>query len=181
MTPSHRRLGHLALALALLAGLAGCGGNKTVSVLTCPQVLLVDSARHYAEYAPGKGTDLTDVRFDAKISDVQWQCSFLTKKNQVDMDVRFAVRALMGPAATSKKARFPYFVAVADPEGKILAKQVFGINIAFPGNAIEIGHIESVYQKINYTDIAKVSDYTVYIGFQLTHEQLAAARARAAQ
>jgi hypothetical protein len=180
MTAARRLLTRLAAAAALLAGLAGCSSDKAVTVLTCPQVYLVQDASHYADYAPG-GRDLIDVRFDAKITQVQWTCTFMTDQNRVDMEVRFALRALMGPAATSKQARFPYFVAVADPSGAILAKQVFGIDLAFPGNSIEIGHVESVFQKIGYASLSTASKYTVYIGFQLTPEQLAAARAKSGQ
>ena len=166
----------------LLAGilllLGACSSNEAkVSVLTCPQVYMVEDAMRYVEYAPGEGHDLIDERYDARMINVEWLCTFLTDQNRVDMEVRFGMRANMGPAAKEAVGRFPYFVAVADPDGKIIAKQVFAIDIAFPGNAIEIGHIESVFQKLTYASLARAAEYTVYIGFQLTPEQLARARA----
>lgn len=172
-----RRLGPGALFGALLVLLAACGSKEQVTVLTCPQVFVVQDAARYLEWAPGGGRDLIDVRYDAKILNVEWQCTFLVEENRVDMEVRFAMRAFMGTSAESSQGRFPYFVAVADPTGTIVAKQVFGIDIAFPGNALEVAHIESVLQRISYRQIADAAKYTVYIGFQLSPEQLEDVRA----
>lgn len=170
------RLGPGALFGALLL-LAACSGKEQVTVLTCPQVFIVQDAARYLDWAPGGGRDLIDVRYDAKILNVEWLCTFLTDKNRVDMEVRFAMRAFMGTSAEGRQGRFPYFVAVADPSGTIVAKQVFGIDIAFPGNALEVAHIESVLQRISYRQIADAAKYTVYIGFQLSPEQLEEIRA----
>lgn len=172
----YMRQGLLALAAGLLALAAGCSSDQPISVLTCPQVYLVQDATHYVEYAPGTGTDLIDMRYDARIISVEWLCNFLPDENRVEMEVRFGMRAMMGPSATESQTRFPYFVVVEDPEGNIIAKQVFGIDIGFPGNALEVGHIESVFQKLTYASIARAAEYTVYVGFQLTPEQLALAR-----
>lgn len=172
--PMRQVLPALLAAVVLLLG--ACSSEEKISVLTCPQVYLVQEAAHYIDYAPG-GTDLIDVRYDAKMINVEWLCTFITDENRVEMEVRFGMRAMMGPSGENAVARFPYFVVVADPDGKIIAKQVFGIDIGFPGNAIEIGHIESVFQKLTYTSLARASEYTVYIGFQLTPEQLARIRA----
>ncbi len=173
----YMRRGLQALAAGLLLLGTGCGSRDIqVSVLTCTQVFLVQDATHLVDYAPGSGTDLIDVRYDARIISVEWLCTFLTDENRVEMEVRFGMRAMMGPAATESQTRFPYFVVVEDPDGNIIAKQVFGIDIGFPGNALEIGHIESVFQKLTYSSLARAAEYTVYIGFQLTPEQLAQVR-----
>lgn len=168
------------LTAALLGGgfllLAGCASETEVSILTCPQVYLVEETTHYTDLAPGAGSDLLDVRYDARMTNVEWLCNFYTDENRVEMEVRFGMRAMMGPAADSSQARFPYFVVVADPGGKIIAKQIFAIDIAFPGNALEVGHVESAIQKLTYASLARASEYTVYIGFQLSPDQLARVR-----
>jgi hypothetical protein len=164
------------LGAALLL-LAACSSQEQITVLTCPQVYIVQDASRFVDWAPGEGRDLIDVRYDARIVNVEWLCTFLTDKDRVDMEVRFAMRALMGPSAEANRVRLPYFVAVADPSGAIIAKEVFGIDIGFPGNALEIAHIESVLQRITYNHIADAAHFTVYIGFQLSPAQLAEMRA----
>ncbi|MBN34443.1 MAG: hypothetical protein CMM46_06630 [Rhodospirillaceae bacterium] len=165
--------------LALLFVLAACGGEEEVVVLTCPQVLIVDEASRLTQYAPGDGRDMLDIRYDAKIGTVEWVCEFHAEENRVDVEVRFGVLALRGPAAESSVARLPYFVAVADPQGEIMAKQVFAIESEFPGNALEIGHVETVFQHLHYASLSQAQSYTVYIGFQLTPKQLQDVRAGA--
>ncbi len=164
--------------LALLV-LAACSGNEEYTVLTCPQVFLIKDATHYATFAPGVGRDLVDVRYNADIEQIEWLCTFYTDENRVAMEVRFGMLAEKGSAAEDSYHRFPYFVAVADPSGTVVAKQVFGIDIDFPGNVLQVGHIESVFQRLNYSVLSEASKYTVYIGFQLSREQLAEARAAA--
>ena len=167
----------LATAAALLLALAGCGGKTEVGVLTCPKVFVVADASRYLDYAPGAGRDMLDLRYDAQIVNVEWLCNFFVEEKRVETEVRFGMRAQKGPAGTESQHRFPYFVAVADPQGNIIAKQVFGVDIGFLGNATDIGHIESVYHRFNYSSIADAARYTIYIGFQLTQEQLAEVRA----
>ncbi len=167
-----------ALALWCAAsGLAACESEDGAVVLTCPQVFIVDETSRLTLHAPGEGRDIRDIRFDAGIGSVDWRCEFHSDENRVDVEVRFGVRALRGPAAEDPVGRFPYFVAVADPQGDVLAKRVFAIEVEFPGNAIEIGHIETVVQRLPYSRIADASRHTIYIGFQLTAEQLGEVRA----
>jgi hypothetical protein len=166
------------LVLGLFGLLTACGNDEVAFVLTCPQVLIVQEASQLTQYVPGAGRDMLDVRFDAEIGQVNWVCQFFVEENRVEIEVRFAMLALRGPAADSDVARFPYFVAVADPQGTILAKQVFAIDIQFPGNSLEIGHLERVFQTLEYASLSNAANYTVYIGFQLTPEQLADVRSR---
>lgn len=172
-----RAVGRALLFWCAASGLAACGGEDEIAVLTCPQVLIVDEASRLTLHAPGEGRDLRDVGFDAGIDAVDWRCEFHTEENRVDVEIRFGVRAMRGPAADGPAGRFPYFVAVADPLGDVLAKRTFAIEIEFPGNAAEIGHVETIVQKLPYDRIADASKHTIYIGFQLTAEQLGEIRA----
>ena len=174
-----RRLGVSAFGLAALTVLGACGTeDASLGTVICPQAYMVQDAMRSTDYAPGGGRDLIDVRFNAQIVDIEWACLYEVEQGFVDVDVNFFVRALRGPAAEESQTTFPYFVAVADPEGVILAKRVFGIDIAFPGNSLEIGHIETVRQRIRYPNLASAASYTIFIGFQLTPEQLREARAQ---
>lgn len=173
------RRGPAAAALAAALLLWGCGEKAQVGVLTCPQVYVVNDASTLIEYAEGSGRDIIDEMVLARIVNVEWLCTFVTDENRVDMEVRFGMTARLGQAAVNagvNQMRFPYFVVVADPSGKIVAKQVFGIDTFFPGNMREIAHVESVLQRLGYANIAQAAKFTVYIGFQLTRAQLAESR-----
>lgn len=173
------RLGLPIAALATIILLGACSSeNEALGTVICPQAYMVKDATRSTEYAPGSGRDLIDVKYNAQIVDIEWACLYETEQRFVDVEVQFFVRALRGPAAEDPQTTFPYFVVVADPEGTILAKRVFGIDVDFVGNALEIGHIETVRQRIRFPTLAGAASYTIFIGFQLTPEQLAESRAR---
>ncbi len=173
------RFGAALAALAAVIFLAACGSeDKSLGTVICPQAYMVKDAMRSTDYAPGGGRDLIDIRYKAQIVDILWSCIYMPEENYVDVEVQFFVRALRGPAAEEPQNTFPYFVAVADPQGDILAKQVFGIDVNFPGNSLEIGHVETVRQRIRFATLASASSYTIFIGFQLTPEQLTEARAQ---
>ena len=167
------------IALAMALFVAACQSEEEVlGTVICPQAYMVEDATRSTDYAPGGGRDLIDIEFNAEIVDIAWNCLYETEQRFVDVEVQFFVRALRGPASQERQTTFPYFVVVADPQGTVLAKRVFGIDIAFPGNALEIGHIETVRQRIRFPTLAGAADYTIFVGFQLTPEQLEEARAR---
>ncbi len=167
------------VALGLGLFVAACQSEEAVlGTVICPQAYMVKDATRSTDYAPGGGRDLIDIEFNAEIVDIAWDCLYETEQRFVDVEVQFFVRALRGPASQERQTTFPYFVVVADPEGTVLAKRVFGIDVAFPGNALEIGHIETVRQRIRFPTLAGAADYTIFVGFQLTPEQLEEARAR---
>jgi hypothetical protein len=173
-----RRFGVPVLGLSVLAILGACSSeDESLGTVICPQAYMVKDALRSTDYAPGGGRDLIDIRYNAQIVDIEWACIYQPDEKYVDVEVQFFVRALRGPASDEPQTTFPYFVAVADPAGDILAKQVFGIDVSFPGNSLEIGHIETVRQRIRFPTLASAASYTIFIGFQLTPEQLAEARA----
>jgi len=175
---SIRRLGAPILGLSALVMVAACSSDdEALGVVICPQAYMVKDALRSTDYAPGGGRDLIDIRYNAQIVDMEWACIYEPEEKFVDVEVQFLVRALRGPAAEEPQTTFPFFVVVADPEGEILAKQVFGIDVAFPGNSLEIGHVETVRQRIRFPSISSAASYTIFIGFQLTPEQLSEARA----
>lgn len=171
-------LRRLAAALALPALLAGCAGDDDPFVLTCPQALIVEDASRLAIHAPGAGRDLLDLRFRASIDALDWTCEFFPDEKRVDVELRAALRVLRGPAAQGAPAvRLPVFVAVADPQGDLVARRGFELEIGFPGQAVEVGHLWHSAQRLRYGALSEAADYTIYVGYRLTREQLAAARA----
>lgn len=168
-----------AVVLALGLIMAACQSEEEVlGTVICPQAYMVKDATRSTAYAPGGGRDLIDIEFNAEIVDISWDCLYETEKRFVDVEVQFFVRALRGPASEERQTTFPYFVVVADPAGTVLAKRIFGIDVDFPGNALEIGHVETVRQRIRFPTLAGAAEYTIFVGFQLTPEQLEEARAR---
>lgn len=173
-----RRAGWIGAAgLVLSVALAACSSDETAVVLTCPQVLVVDEASRLTLHAPGEGREAQDVRFEAVIGQARWACEFFPEAGRIEVRVSVDMAALRGPAAEGPVAELPYFVAVAAPDGAILAKRTFAATLEFQEDATEAGHVETVVQRFRYARISEAAAHTIYLGYQLTPEQLEEARA----
>jgi hypothetical protein len=81
--------------------------------------------------------------------------------------------ATRGPADRTRKAPFSYFVAIADNDDNVLARQNFDTTIAFPGTQTRNGVEEDIDQLIPIKTGQQGSDFHIYIGFNLTPEEIA--------
>ena len=168
--PMFRRLMPIA-ALALLAGLSGCGmfGSKAQQY-DCPATAGVGDAAVLSKFRPGPGRDLTDVRYQVRLVNVQHMCEYDSKGVTVQMRAGFALE--LGPANPDRKAEFAFFVAIADPNEQIVAKRIFTTPIVFPSNVGYVEHLEELQQRIPLPKGGSAADYQVIVGLQLTPEEL---------
>ena len=131
------------------------GSGKPVS---CPQVTKVGEAALLTRFRP-PGHDITDVVFDAFIGDINGKCESSDQGVTVKMTVDF--------------------VAITDAKSNVLAREQFDTFIDFPGNKTRNGIREELEEKIPMTAGQRGDDYRVYVGFALTHDELAYNRAHA--
>ena len=171
---THRIRGIVAvLLLASLAG--GCeslGLGTKKPVPPCPPVLVLKNAESLTHYGPGPGRDITDVDFRSRIVDFRGTCDYNDKRTQVDiaLNVMFDVRR--GPANRGGKAAFDYFVAIPKFYPAPQGKKTFPLSVAFVGNDTRRQVTDQVHLKIPLAAKARLDDYAIYLGFQLTPEQL---------
>jgi len=85
--------------------------------------------------------------------------------------------ASRGPADKARKASFAYFVAITDNKDNVLTRQQFDTYIDFPGNRTRDGIRESLEQSIPLAAGQRGDDFRIYVGFVITHDELAYNRA----
>jgi len=151
---------------------SGCSLFGTAPQPPCPRVAMVDEARTVTLYREGPGRDLTDVRYEGAITGLSPVCEYDLEEGvvTVDLDVRLAFSR--GPAADKNVGEFPYFVAIADPKDRVIAKRVFTVAPEFPTGIMRIGVVEQLTQEIRYKPAADASAFRIFVGFQLTRAQL---------
>jgi hypothetical protein len=141
----------------------------------CPDVQLLEDTEQVVKYLQGPGRDLTDVILVATIADFQGTCEtdFLRDgSGQVSIDLSVVFRADKGPANNDNRGEFAYFIAIADSADRILAKEIFPISVAFPvGQRLTFAE-DSIYQEIELFPGDLGSDFAVFVGMQLTPEEL---------
>jgi len=160
-----------ALALLALPVLAAC--NRTPPV--CPDVLVVGDARQVTKYRAGQGRDITDVAYEAVIGAGGLECS--VRSSEIVVDLRVELGAQRGPAATGP-GEFEYFVAIADSNRNILARQRFTARIEFPPNQSRSGVFEELRQRIPIKAGQRGDEFTIFVGFQLSEEEIERNRRR---
>ena len=164
-------LARLALA-GTLVGLAGCGMfAKKEPAPPCPRVSLVPDVGQAIGFREGPGRDLTDVRYRATIADAKGECSY--GRNGLSVDMKVTIVAERGPASTPAPSELQYFVALVDPQRRILNKEIFTVKIAFASGQ-ERGAVEDeiTIGPARLPDRDTVPDYTILLGFQLSPEEI---------
>ena len=157
------------LALAVLV--AGCGSKKPEPA--CPRGVIPADAATITRFRDGPGRDLTDVLVTGNIQNMLVdECRY--DQNSVEVrNFQIAITADRGPADRSRVADFEYWIAVVDPDRKILTRKAFNVHFDFN----DLNHvgivIPDLQPRIPMADIMKAPEYQIVIGFQLTPDELA--------
>lgn len=104
------------------------------------------------------------------------QCAYAPKSFSIDLDLAF--ESALGPQGiTGETYEYPFFVAVKDERGDIVAKEVFSVPLTFKVGHNTTAHYEKIRQIIPLPSPSQGRKYKILAGFQLSKEQLAYNRA----
>jgi len=161
-----------AAVLAAAVLLVGCGTDPT-DALPCPPVRMAEDTATLTRFAGG-GRDLIDVAWEARITGYTGTCGFADDGSAVDVAMSVGFRVSRGPAAEGREGSFSYFVAVPRFYPAEGAKQVLPVTFRFPeGTATTVRlRDEEVRVTIPLPNDLHPREVPVYVGFQLTAEQL---------
>lgn len=157
----------LLLALAG-ATLVGCSTARDEG--SCPRLAILDDLNRVTKFREGPGRDLTDVAYTARLTKADGFCT--AEKSGVKVEMKVSVVVERGPAATGNAVDLQYFVAIADANRRVLAKEVFPTRIPFDGNQRLAGSSEEIEERIPLPRGADPSDYSIVVGFQLTPDEI---------
>jgi len=176
-----------AVALVSALGVSTCALFESEVPPPCPRVSVLGDAARLTRFAEGPGRDLTDVVYEAEMTDVLSSCEHLvdddTGRTVVVIVVAPVVSAVRGPANRDHQARFDYFVTVVGPQEAILNKEAFGLAVQFPGNRTRVRFRDDdppVTVDLPLSPEASALDYRLFVGFQLTPDELSYNRRRGA-
>ncbi|MEP4379942.1 MAG: hypothetical protein ABJ215_17695 [Alphaproteobacteria bacterium] len=161
-------------ALALFV-LAACQQGAPAPAPPCPNIVIVKDASELTQFLPGPGRDLTDVTLEARVADFRGFCDTDIKEDRtgmVDVELQLLMAATRGPAATSRQATVNYFVAIADKDENIVAREEFATILTFEGNRNRVGFAEELAQKIPLRAGQLGDEFSVFVGFVLSDEDL---------
>jgi hypothetical protein len=158
-----------AAAAALLAlPLAACSTSKETRA--CPRVEVLGDAANLTRFREGEGRDLTDVRYSATIRNASGTCSY--DRDGVTVTTTVVIVGEKGPAFADGPADVEYFVAVADPNRRILNEEKFASRLEFQDNQQRTGVREEVDERIPLPKDATAERYVIIVGFGLSPAEL---------
>jgi hypothetical protein len=160
-------------ALGLAALVSGCGSSSTTAGgMSCPPLVAAPGTATIAIFpAGGAKTPIVGGRIDG----AQARCLRDKTGVAVNTEINFYAERIN---LQIKDATLPYFIALVDPQERVLAQEGFQLHVVFnPGENYRKLPPEKLTVHLPVRDRAVAADYSVIIGFQLTPEQLAFNRA----
>ncbi len=141
----------------------------------CPQVKVVEELGTYSEFSDSGSTDREDLVSEVKIARVKSACNTDTKN--VTMDLKMSFQGTLGPEGRSMSSSepffsYPFFVAVTDGRGKILAKEIFSANMNYAGGTQTQTYTENMRQILPIDPRDRGERFKILLGFQLGADQL---------
>lgn len=167
----------LALPILALLPLAACGPEKNQFAPQCPTPKLYSQLADIVSMAgPGPQHDITDLKYQARITGINGKCKPGDKPDQLDTTATVTLSVQRGPAMKGREVDLPLFIAVT--EGKTVRdKKLIPVHVPFPPNVDRLTFTSpEIDMTIPVTKDKNGLAYDIVAGFQLTPDQLAAAR-----
>ena len=142
----------------------------TAAANTCPSVGLMPELGVVSQLRNG------EVLSETAIDSLNPVCNVTKELATIRLSVGF--KGQLGPAGikdASNEANYslPYLIAVINPQGEIISKDVFAISLTYKKGETKQVYNDLIEQIIPLPQGASAADYKVLVGFQLSPEELA--------
>ena len=177
---AHSRSGlPLVILTTVLGTLTACSSEPPtpepiVTTGGCPQIAII---RDLSVYQHPPAADESNLVISARMGNVQNNCKTDDQGNGVSdplAQTSFDVVAIRGANTAGKRAAMPFSVSVVDENDKVIKKEIYEIPIQFHDYSRELQLTVPVNPNVGLPGDQDPSKYRVYIGFQLSAEQLRA-------
>jgi hypothetical protein len=138
----------------------------------CPPILVLKDAGTLTRYKPGPGQDVTDVIFRSQVVNFQGACDFDKDRNEVKISLKLFFELTRGPANKDRKAKFQYFAAIPHFYPAVQGRNVFSMEAKFADRDTRVGVEDEIEMVIPLNPKEPIDKYAVYLGFQLTRDEL---------
>lgn len=165
----------LAVAISILSA---CANEEQDPGLPCPSAKVLAQPSELTRFREGPGRDPIDIRFDARMMRVFGECSYDPDGGEIGVDLDVTMDILRGPALNDGAVSYRYFVAVAEwvsedaTEPVILSRESFPVETTIPAGRRGLSYKDLLEITIPRPDNRDVRNYVIYIGFELTRDEL---------
>ncbi len=149
------------------------GADNRPNVGPCPLMgVLYDNARIVDFATPGQER-YSNIEFTGEMQGIQGLCRYVDA-NPITMSIDIDMAFGRGPAATSDRQTYRYWVAVTRRGVAPIEKAYFDVDVRFPRGEAVVTQRESIERIVIPRATADLSgeNFEVLVGFELTPEQL---------
>lgn len=162
-----------AALLLALAALSGCKAFDKEEPAYCPRVSVLADTANLVQFRPGSGRDVSDEQLRAEFASYHGTCRYDKPNKTMTISMNVGIDAERRPGAQGRAADLAYFVAIPAFYPKPEAKVVMPVALQFPDNSNYVHYVdEEVRISIPIEDLKQLKKYEVFVGLQLTPEQL---------
>lgn len=142
----------------------------------CPGVQIMDDLKTAVEFTDlAHPSDKTEVG-RLTMSGIEVACQSAAAGMIAEITINF--EGALGPKARWKDGdepsfAYPYFVAVTNPQGTVLSKEIFAASVSYSAQENTLRQVETISQALPGNSLETPALYTIVLGFQLSDEQLA--------
>jgi hypothetical protein len=158
---------------------AGCGGDDAEDLVPCPSARVMGEPSELTRFREGPGRDPIDILFEAKLLRVAGECSYDAEGGEIEIELNVVVDILRGQANRDGEVSFSYFVAVTErgedigPQPAVHGRKAFDVQVSFAETRRNIRYTDLLEITVPRPDARSVRAYVLYLGFELTPEELA--------
>jgi hypothetical protein len=178
LSDSLYRLARWSILVIAMAVLSACANDEEDPGVPCPAAKVLAQPSELIRYREGAGRDPTDVRFEARMMRVFGECSYDSDGGEIDVELDVTMDILRGPALADGAVSYRYFVAVAEwvsqdaTEPVILSRESLPVETVIPAGRRGLSYKDLLEITIPRPDNRDVRNYVIYIGFELTRDEL---------
>ncbi len=163
----------IALFFALLA-LSACKAFDKEEPPVCPRVSALADSIAMTKFRPGPGRDLTDVELKAEMTSYHGSCAYDAEEKKMRVTLQVGIDAERRPGLAGRHADIAYYIAIPGFYPDAQAKQILPVTLDFPDDSNRVhytdGEVEIAIPMADFKDLPK---YEVFVGLQLTADELA--------
>ncbi len=149
------------------------GEDDRRNVGPCPLMgVLYDNAR-LVDFAAPDNERYANIEFTGEMQGVRGLCRYV-EADPITMSIDIEMAFGRGPAATSDRQTYRYWVAVTRRGIAPIEKAYFDVDVRFPRGEAVVRHTESIERIVipRATPDLSGENFEILVGFELTPEQL---------
>lgn len=178
MSDALRWLLRWAAVTAVAVVVAGCSSDEGDDGVPCPAAKVLGEPSELTRFRDGPGRDPTDVLFEARMMRVVGECAYDLDGGEIEVELEVVMEVVRGAALAESKVSYRYFVAVAEwtpdsgSEPVVHSREAFQVDTSIPSGRRGLRYQDLLEITIPRPDDRNVRNYVLYLGFELTKDEL---------